>query len=142
MDKATRVLTSKARAGIPRMVCVYCPSLWGGPQPGVVVNGPSVFGTAEVRLRPLARGAVVRDAAGGVVAARADLIVVGDLTGDDVVDVEDVLAAAQTLDAAGLMEYLVAYGGADGLGAAVRRADARAAGRRRGPCAHRDRLDR
>jgi hypothetical protein len=36
------VLTSKRKAGIPRMVCVFCPDLWSGPQPGVVSGGPFV----------------------------------------------------------------------------------------------------
>jgi hypothetical protein len=35
-----KVLASNVQASVPRMVNVYCPSLWDGPQPGVVVGGP------------------------------------------------------------------------------------------------------
>jgi hypothetical protein len=34
------VLASLVLASVGRVVHVYCPSLWDGPQPGVVVGGP------------------------------------------------------------------------------------------------------
>ncbi len=35
-----KVVTSTTKASIGRIVHVYAPSLWSGPQPGIVSNGP------------------------------------------------------------------------------------------------------
>lgn len=34
------ILTSKTKASVGRIVHVYCPQLWSGPQPGIVTSGP------------------------------------------------------------------------------------------------------
>lgn len=42
-----KVVTSTVKAAIGRIVHVYAPSLWIGPQPGIVSNGPFVEPVCE-----------------------------------------------------------------------------------------------
>lgn len=42
-----KVVTSTVEASVGRMVHVYAPSLWGGPQAGIVSNGPYAFNVCE-----------------------------------------------------------------------------------------------
>lgn len=45
-----KVVTSTVKAAIGRIVHVYAPSLWSGPQPGIVSNGPFTEPVCELHF--------------------------------------------------------------------------------------------